>query len=93
MDLRFWLRILQNPFDSNDLRTLNLELHFLLLRLGRIKLCLHVLRLLKNCSLIYLLPIEEKAKMLLAENIGQDLSRIHNEIDKLAVLLKKENDF
>lgn len=35
--------------------------------------------------------LEEKAKMLLAENIGQDLSRIHNEIDKLAVLLKNEN--
>jgi len=34
--------------------------------------------------------IEENAQYLLAENIGQDLSRIHNEINKLTILLKTE---
>lgn len=36
------------------------------------------------------LTFETKAKSMLAENIGEDLSRIHNEMDKLAVLLKDD---
>lgn len=38
------------------------------------------------------LKLEEKAKMLLLENIGEDLSRMHNEIDKLRVLLNKGDE-
>ena len=34
------------------------------------------------------LQIEMKAKALLAENIGDNLSRIHNEIEKLEIVLK-----
>ena len=34
------------------------------------------------------LEIDPKAQALLTENIGEDLSRIHNEVDKLAVVLK-----
>lgn len=36
------------------------------------------------------LELETKAKSMLAENIGEDLSRIHNEMDKLGVLLKDD---
>lgn len=34
--------------------------------------------------------LDPKAKFLLAESIGEDLSRIHNEIDKLKIILKDE---
>ena len=34
--------------------------------------------------------LDPKAKFLLAENIGEDISRIHNEIEKLSIVLKNE---